>query len=241
MKKEDFIKALNSYLESDKFRYQLDLNEAPLLPKERENLRNTQHNWQSFVISTLMRSPIITDENLFYYNWRVQGLPDAPEVANSFCKRSDWLETNRWRKQCLNEDRCWESKGCELDAVMKDKNGRWQAVFEYEDSYDDYCEVLCRTFKVMKWLENEQKIAPVLYLFYWIPSKPQRNRESSKANLLDWYVPFIKKHFYSFYGIRIVIVLQNGPDNPPYAITKTKVVTDDRDFRDLRKMLDEFP
>jgi len=211
-----------------------------LLREERENLRNTEDNWQSFVISALTKSPIITDESHFYYSWRVVNLPGAKEISTGFCTNPKWLTSRNLMQQCKKEG-CWDSQKCELDAVLKDKNGRWQAIFEYEDAYDDYCEVLCRVFKVMKWLKSEQKIAPILYLFYWIPSNPKRNAELSKTCLLRWYVPFIKKHFYSFRGLRTVIVLQSGPNNPPYAIIKTKAVTDDHDFSDLQAILSKFP
>jgi len=240
MRKSELIEKISAYIESPDYKSQLDLNVAPLLRREAEVLRDTNYNWQSFVLSPLMRSRSITGVGHLVYSWRVRGLPLIDEVPNRFCKNRKWFRSERWSKKCPKEYKCWESDWAELDAILRDNDGKWQAIFEYEDGYDGYCEVLCRTLKVIRWLKNEQRMAPVLCLFYWIPSKPKKHTESSKTDLLKWYVPFIKKHFYDFRGLRVVLILQSGPDTKPYGIVKTKVVSDEHDFEDLPKVLDKF-
>lgn len=95
--------------------------------------------------------------------------------------------------------------------------------------------------KAIRWLKNQQSVreAPILYLFYWLPRKPYEEFIISKENLEE-YIDFINKYFYDdFPGTRFVFVLQSGPNDPPYAIIKTRVVSDEKDFRDLENLIKE--
>lgn len=235
MNKAEIIKQLQEYFESDHLRDQFNLTMAPLLKGELEDLRNAETNWQSFVLSSLMKSPIVNEDNVLIYHWRGGSLERTDEVKNYFCDDAEWVQSERdW---CRGKDgRCWEKQETEFDAVLKDKDGRWLAVFEYEDDYGSCCQELCSMLKVTRWLEKQETPPPIFFLFYWLPMKPEKSYRKSEENL-DWYVTFVKKHMYKVRGTRFVFVLQSGPDVKPYSITKTKVVSDERDFADVHRIL----
>jgi len=239
MNKDELMKVLKDYLESDEIMNQFNLANAPLLEAERENLHKEETNWQSFVLSSLMKSPIIRREVSLFYHWQVMGLEPVEEVYRKFCSKENWVGKDKnW---CMKKGRCWNKKKAELDAVLKDRDGNWLAIFEYEDDYNNCCQELCRMLKVVRSLKNQQSAhqAPVLCLFYWLPCKPFEKFQESRENL-EMYKEFVLDNFYDdFAGTRFVFVLQSGLDEPPYAITKTRVVSDEKNFRNLKNVIKE--
>lgn len=237
MNKDEFMRSLKNFLESEEIMNQFNLTRAPLLKSEIENLHREETNWQSFVLSSLMKLLIIREEFYLLYHWRVKGLEPVKEVYRYFCSQKAWVDKDKnW---CINEGKCWENEQAEFDAVIKDRNGNWQAIFEFEDDYNTCCQELCHLLQVIKWLRKYQSIrlAPIIYLFYWIPYKPPRKFQESIKNL-EIYKRFILDNFYKdFHGTRFVLVLQSGSDEPPYVIIKTRVVSDEKDFRNLTNVI----
>lgn len=90
MDKDELMKVLKNYLESEEIMNQFNLTLAPLLKAERENLHKEETNWQSFVLSSLMKSPIISREVSLFYHWKVKGLKPVKEVYDYFCSNENW-------------------------------------------------------------------------------------------------------------------------------------------------------
>jgi len=235
MKKDDIIKGLEELFYNETIVHQFDLTLAPLLEKERVSLRRYETNWQSYVLSSLIRLSATNEKTYLIYHWSIDQLEPSEEAFKYFCNNPDW--TGKERKWCQTDGRCWERNGAEFDAVLKDYNGNWLAIFEYEDDYNGCCQELCNMLKLTRWLKMQQSIAPLFCLFYWLPIKPKKKYMESKANLKE-YIKFINKYLYNeFRGTRFVIILQSGPDDPPYAITKTKVISDKNNFDDIDRIL----
>jgi hypothetical protein len=237
MKKDEIIKGLEELFDDEATIHQFDLTLAPLLEKERESLRSYETNWQSYVLSSLIKLLTTNEQTHLICHWAVNRLEQSDEAFNYFCNNPDWVEMEK--KWCQTDGKCWEQESTEFDAVLKDSNGNWLAIFEYEDDYNSCCQELCNMLKLTRWLKTQQSFAPLFCLFYWLPIKPKEKYMESKANLKE-YIKFINKYLYEFRGTRFVIVLQSGPDDPPYAITKTKVVSDKNNFNDVNRILKEL-
>jgi hypothetical protein len=235
MNKDEIIQILEEHLVSEETIHQFDLTLAPLLEKEKEDLRRHETNWQSYILSSLVKSPLVNENTYLFYHWRVGQLEPAKEAKDYFCGRSSWVGKDKWCQS--KRGRCWEKKNTEFDAVLKDHEGNWLAIFEFEDAYNSCCHELCNMFKLARWLETQQTSQPLFCLFYWLPITPKQKYTESRTQLKE-YIKFVNKHMYNgFRGTRFVFVLQSGPNDPQYAITKTRVMPDKNDFSDVEKIL----
>lgn len=197
-------------------------NYSFLLEVEKNYLLKDETNWQSYVLSFLYESGIIGEQSLLVRHWVVTGLVESKATYAHFCeKEDDWTNDSSY----CRKTQCWKNDQTEFDAVLKDRNGNWKAVFEYEDDYNSCCQELCNMTKLFQWLKTNKSEIPLFCLFYWLPTD-KTNGESSMESLVKWYIPFVKKEMK---GIEFLLVVLTGGNEPKRYSIEDALVVDDLD------------